>query len=130
MCTSVPYDDSCQSMPPGPANYGYVKSTDAKGVVSCVPVYAILPDNTFKFAVDYTNSDSSIKVNQISLTTVIKSDKTPIPFSTTWTILCPKDGSSTTNPTVTADQNGNITIEFNDPSACGEDLSKFIIFFK
>lgn len=64
------------------------------------------------------------------MATSIKSDKTPIPFSTIWKIQCVEAGAST-DPTVSYDDESKfLTIAFGDPSACGQDLSKFILFFK
>ena len=84
MCASVTYDSECPEMPI-PANYGYVKANHPQQGILCVPVFAIQTDNSFNFGVDYdTAEDSKIKVNQITMTTNIKSEKTPIPFTTIW----------------------------------------------
>ena len=128
MCSAVPYDSECPQMPI-PANYGYVKATTPDGI-QCFPVFVTQPENSFTFGVNYETVDTStIKVSEIAMTTKIQSEKTPIPFTTTWKIQCLESGTPT-DPTVTTDQDGNITISFADPSACGQDLSKFILFFK
>lgn len=91
MCSSVAYDSECPSIPI-PANYGYVKVTTPDGI-QCFPVFVTQTENTFNFSVDYETVDTStINVKSISLSTNIKSEKTPIPFVTTWNISCIEAG--------------------------------------
>lgn len=131
MCTVVDYAKECPAVEKNSstqAQYGYVQYKGADDKVVCNPIYAIEKDNTFDFTVTYTEDKKEYSVNNIKMATQIKATKGPkIGFTTTFNISC---ANTSTEPVVTADINGNITVTMSDSSACGEDLSKFILFFK
>jgi hypothetical protein len=135
MCTTVPFDSDCPTTdPPIPTSfYGFLKGPDPNnpGQIACMPIYAPIEGNSFTFEADYTSSDNKVTVDSIKLSTVINMPDPKIPFSTVWDITCVPAGEASEPAVATFDVvNKILTLKLKDKSACGQDLSKFILFFK